>query len=227
MTTERVLGDAIVGRLKSAKLDARANAAARVFVSAHKRYAGAHDASAKLEATRSQKLAGLGVIDARHDQAASRLADKLVGAGLAKRAQPFRGLSKLSPSELSSLAYARQVVESANLVKAVRKLPDAPRDVIAACDALDRETAALETALPAYDAAHKAWLTGMAVRDAELLAWQKALSRFRVLARASMIDALGAYEALFAPPESIAVPTKARKRRKNATPAAPVAPPAP
>lgn len=74
-------------------------------------------------------------------------------------------------------------------------------------------------ALAAFDAKHKDWLKAVAARDALLLGWQKALTRYRVLAKASLIDDEGAYAALFAAPEGITV---AKRKRKKA-PAVPTA----
>lgn len=214
MTTEKILGDAIVERLGKAKLDARAKTAAKTFQAQHKAFAALWDAAAAKEAARSAALEALGEIDLRLDAQISRLGDRLAGAGLSKRAAPFAKFSKYSPSDLSALAYAKQLVETTKLTKAVRKAKPT-RDVVAVLDVIDREATALGKGLAAYDAAQKAFDKAAAGRDALLSDWQKALTRLRVLAKASMIDEPGAYDALFARPESIAI---ARKPRKKAQP---------
>ena len=214
MTTEKILGDAIVDRLGKAKLDLRAKAAAKTFQAQHKAYATLFDAAVAKDAARSAALEAIGEIDTRLDAQISRLGDRLAGAGLSKRSAPFAKFSKYSPSDLSALAYAKQLVETTKLTKAVRKAKPT-RDVIAVLDVIDREATALAKALPTYDAAQKAFEKAAAGRDALLADWQKALTRLRVYAKASLFDEPGAYDALFARPDSIAI---ARKPRKKAQP---------
>jgi hypothetical protein len=106
-------------------------------------------------------------------------------------------------------------------VKLTRKVRKAkpPADVLAACAAVERAAAAVKAKLAAYDAPQKAWQKSIVARDALLVPWQKSLTRFRVLAKASLLDDEGAYDALFAGPESIAVPKKTRKQKPAPTPA--------
>ncbi|AKF07758.1 hypothetical protein [Sandaracinus amylolyticus] len=218
MSAEKTLGDAIVERLGGVPLDARAKGAARAFTAQHKRFAAAEDVSDAKASARSAALTTLGAIDEALDAAVSRLADKLVGEGITKRNAPFAGLSRHSPSELVELGYGNEVREAIALTKAVRKKKP-PREVIVACDAVDRLAAKVKSQLPAYDRAHKAWKVAIAERDALLPEWQKSLSRLRVLAKASLIDRPGAYDALVAPPEPIAAP---RPRQRKMPPARPV-----
>ena len=211
MSTEKILGDAITARLAKAKLDPRARSAAKTFAAQHTAYGVLLDAAVARGAARAAALAAIGETDERLDAQIARLADVLPAAGLSKRGQPFAGFSKHAPTALCDLGYTRQLDETAKLVKAVRKAKPGA-DVLAVCSAIDREAAALKKLLPAYDAAQKAWLKAVAARDALLPDWQKALTRLRVLARASLVDQPGGYEAIFARPESIAVAKRPRKK---------------
>lgn len=215
MGRERTLGDAIVDRLAGVKLDARAKAAAREFAAKHKAYVLADDAASRREEARDDALAAVGEADERLDGTIHKLADTLIGRGMAKRSAPFADFSEHTPSALCQLAYARQVGAAAKLTKAVRKAKP-PKDVIAACNAVDAAAAKTSAALKGYDGKHKEWIKAAAARDAQLLDWQKALSRLRILSRASLIDDEGAYAALFAAPESITIAK--RKRSRGAAP---------
>ena len=208
MGRERTLGDAIVGRIAGVKLDARAKAAAREFAAKHKAYVLAYDAASAKE--------DVGAADEALDAEIHKLADRLIGSGLSKRSTPFAGFSNLSPSTMCELGYAAEAGASGKLTKAVRKAKPA-KDVVLACNAIDAAAAKTSGALKAYDGKHKEWVKAAAARDAHLLGWQKALSRFRILAQASLIDDEGAYTALFAAPEGITVAK--RKRKKAAAPA--------
>jgi len=220
-TPEKALGDAIVSRLGDVKLDARAKTAAREFQSTHAKYDVADEAASNKELARRAALAAVGAADETLDGAVSRLADKLIGAGITKRNKAFGGFSDYAVSSLCNLGYAKEIVESAKLVRNVRK-GKPPKDVVAACAAVERAAAAVKAKLAAYDAPQKGWQKAIVARDSQLLAWQKSLTRFRVLSRASLIDDDGAYEALFAAPESIAVAKTTRKKKVVAKPAPPV-----
>lgn len=211
MSAEKILGDAITERLASAKLDARARSAAKTFTAQHRAYVALFDVAIAKGAARTAALAKVGELDEQLDARISRLADLLPGAGLGRRGAPFAGLSKHSPTELCDLGYASQVAETTKLVKAVRKAKPG-REVLSVCEAIERDAGALAKQLPVYDAAQKAWIKAVAARDALLPDWQKALTRLRVLAKASFVDEPGAYEAIFARPEAIALPRRPRKK---------------
>ncbi|MBZ0117801.1 MAG: hypothetical protein K8H88_12435, partial [Sandaracinaceae bacterium] len=168
------------------------------------------------EDARDAALAAVGAADEALDAEIHKLADRLIGSGLSKRSTPFAGFSNLSPSTMCELGYAAEAGASGKLTKAVRKAKPA-KDVVLACNAIDAAAAKTSGALKAYDGKHKEWVKAAAARDAHLLGWQKALSRFRILAQASLIDDEGAYTALFAAPEGITVAK--RKRKKAAAPA--------
>jgi hypothetical protein len=209
-TPEKAVGDAIVSRLSGVKLDARAKAAAREFQSLHGKYGAAHEAASLKELARRAALEAVGATDETLDGAVGRLADKLIGAGMTKRSKPFGDFSPYAVSTLCNLGYAKEAAETVKLVRNVRKAKP-PSDVLAACAAVERAAAAVKAKLAAYDAPQKAWQKSIVARDALLVPWQKSLTRFRVLAKASLLDDEGAYDALFAAPESITVSKHTRK----------------
>lgn len=218
MTTQKALGDAIVERSAGAKLDPRAKAAAREFAKQHKAYAAACEVAAKKEEARNTALAAVGVADETLDTSIDDLANRLVGNGDAKRNQPFAGLSEHPPGALCALSYAAEIAEAAKLNKAVRKRKPA-KNVLAACAAIDAAATKTKAALKVFDAAQKEFQQACAARDALALPWQKSLTRYRVLAKAALIDDEGAYEALFAPPDAITVvKRKPKKKPAKSTP---------
>ena len=106
-TPEKALGDAIVSRLGDVKLDARAKTAAREFQSTHAKYDVADEAASNKELARRAALAAVGAADETLDGAVSRLADKLIGAGITKRNKAFGGFSDYAVSSLCNLGYAK------------------------------------------------------------------------------------------------------------------------
>ncbi len=217
-TSEKALGDAIAARLGGVKLDARAKAAAREFLAVHGKYAAAYDVAAVKEFARRAALAAVGAADEALDVAVGRLADKLIGAGMTKRTKPFGAFSSHSVTSLCMLAYAKEVAECGKLTRAIRKAKP-PADALAACAAVERAAAAVTTKLAAYDGPQKAWQKAITARDAHLVPWQKSLTRLRVLAKASLLDDEGAYDALLAAPDAITMPKQTRKPKRPATPA--------
>ena len=220
-TPEKALGDAIVSRLGGVTLDARGKAAARELQAAHAAYSKAHDAASEQEQARRASLAAVGAADETLDAAINRLADKLIGAGVTQRKKPLGDFSPYAVSDLTGLAYAKEVAAAEKLARNVRKAKP-PKDVLDAGTAVERAAAAVADALESYDRPQRAWQKSIAARDALLIPWQKALTRFRVLAKASLIDDEGAYEALVAEPEGIAVAKQ--KRKPKAAPKPPVTP---
>lgn len=219
-TPEKALGDAIVSRLGDVKLDARAKGAAREFQSVHGKYGAAHEAASGKELTRRETLGAVGAADEALDLAVGRLADKLIGAGMTKRGAPLGDFSSYSATSLCTLGYAKEVSECAKLARNVRRAKPS-KDALAACAAVERAAAAVKTKLAAYDAPQKAWQKAIVARDALLVPWQKSLTRLRVLAKASLIDDEGAYEALFAAPEALTVAKQRRPKKPAASNGAP------
>jgi len=210
-TPEKALGDVVVARTKDVKLDTRAKSAGKGFAGTHAKYSAGCEATKALEFGRRDALATIGAADELLDPATGKLADTLIGAGLTKRGKPLGEFSSYSVTTICALGYARQVEASTKLTRAIRKAKPG-REVIAACEVVEGHVATLKRALAALDAPHKRWQRSIKERDAALLDWQKALTRFRILARASLIDDAPAFQALFAEPEGITVAT--RKRRK-------------
>jgi hypothetical protein len=202
-------------------LDARGKTAARELIAAHSAYAKAHDAAQEQELARRAALAAVGAADEVLDAAIGRLADKLIGAGLTQRRKPLGEFSPHAVSELTGLAYAKEITAAEKLARGVRKAKP-PKDVLDACTAVERAAAAVADALDAYDRPQRAWEKAIAARDALLVPWQKSLTRFRVLAKASLLDDEGAYQALVAEPDGIAAPKQ--KRKPKTTPKPPVTP---
>ncbi len=145
------------------------------------------------------------------------LANKLVGADLGPRKNPFAPYGALAPSRLKEIAYTTEVEEVLKLVAAVKKKKP-PQAVTAALTACTQTANASKKALIALVAPQTAYVEAMSARDELLVEWTRAFERLRAHAKAAWIDTPAVYHAVFAPPGLEARPASRRK----AKPAPPV-----
>jgi hypothetical protein len=222
---QRIHGAVILERFENTSFPASLKAPHRAFKQAH---AGFEAATRKAEAARDERDAALEAVskaDEALDATVSALADALVGAGLGTRAKPFGSFSKLSPSAIVELAYAKEVAEvEALIAKLSKKKPPASVKKIAAT--ASKEVAGVKAALKKITAPQANYHRSIAARDALLLAWTKALGSLKRHARAAWEDDEAAYDAAFAPADAIQRPKKTRAKRApkpapDPTPAAP------
>lgn len=167
---------------------------------------------------RDSALAKVGEADAVLDVSIDDLADACVGAKLAKRTKPFAGLSPHSPSKLQDLAYKKEVDAVGDLLGALaKKSPPAAVKSVAA--KVGKNAAIVQTRLDAVTGPEASYVKARTVRDALSADASKALGRFKLRAKAALVDDPGTYEALFGARAAVQAPA-AKPNRKAKAPVA-------
>lgn len=221
---QQAYGEALFERLKSAPPALKKPAAA--FLAQHKAYVAAENKAQAAKQARDRAIEAIGSADAALDLLVNRLADALVGAGLASRRTPFGGVSALTPSAVCSLAYKKEIAEvRAMVLRVVAKKP--PTSVKSICSACMKQANAVDGALKGLTAPQNAYAKALAARDAILPDWQKTLSTLKRHAAVVFDGNVSSYRALFAPPEAMQAPVKRRRVPKaaatNGVPTSPAA----
>jgi chromosome segregation ATPase len=214
----QALGDAIVERTSS--LDATTKKALKTplvaFLDAHKELTKAQSEADDARETRDDALKAVAEADESLDGKLEALADAVVGAGLGKRKNPFEEFSKLSPSELTSIGYAREVEEARSIAKKIRKAKDAPKSLESFVKAVDKAADAVEKALSALTKPQARYAKSLAARDELLLDWQQKLSRLKKIATGALVDDPATFATLFDAPAAVATAKKQKPRKKPA-----------
>jgi hypothetical protein len=131
ISEQRSYGQLVLERLDATDIPAALKPHIAAFKKAHDAYEEAAKRVDEERGKRDAALEAVGDADDTFDTSANALADKLVGAGLGKRQNPFAPFSKLSPSRLAALPYAEEPKAARELVLAVKKA-GAPADVFKA-----------------------------------------------------------------------------------------------
>lgn len=203
-------GATVVERLARTKLTGEAGKAAAAFKQVNAALATATKSAMKLRNERDAMLTKLGTADEALDLLVLKLADLLPAAGLGTRKQPFGSFSKLSPSSLIELAYAKQLDEVNKLLVKLNKAKLTP-ELKKLHAQLKKQVGLVAVALKALRKPTELFQKAQLQRDALLEPWQKSLTRLRVLAQAALIDSEGEYEALFAKPLELELKRKGQK----------------
>ena len=154
------------------------------------------------------------------DTGIDALADRIVGAGLGTRKNPFAAYSRHAPSKLTELPYAEEPKAIRALgVELGRKSP--PAEVTKALGKSLKDADALELALNKLIKPQAAYSKALGDRDALLPAWIKALSKLKKHAGAAWDEDVATYKAIFAPPGALQAPKKKRAKTTAAKPLAP------
>lgn len=212
---ERELGKAILARLgQQRRIPPALKPYIRVFAERHHELERAAIRVDALRKTRDRALAEVGRADAALDKQVDVLANRLIGADLGSRKNPFATFRELPPARVKELAYAVEIERVRKLIAAIGavKPPEAVRTALAACGAAATGS---EKALATLGGPQLALSTSIAARDALLPGWTRALERLRLHAKAAWVDEPATYRAIFAAP-GIASP---RPRRRRARPA--------
>lgn len=216
ITSQRAYGAAILARLSDVTVPAALKPRVASFKKVHEQYESASEAAEAARKKRDEAIDAIGAADDRFDASVGALADKIVGAGLGSRQNPFKAYSRHAPSELTAMAYAAEP-------KAIRELGDAlvqakpPSEVAKALSVCLKNANALETALDALTKPEAAYVKALAAREALLPAWDKALRSLRKHADVAWEDDPATQKAVFAPPSAVQAPKKrrAKKAAKN------------
>jgi hypothetical protein len=211
ITEQRTYGRIVLDRLAGTSISATLKPLVVAFTKTHGAYEGAAVLADEARAKRDEALDAVGDADDVFDPGVEILAQKLAGAGIGTRQNPFKGLSKYTPRQLTDLPYAEEP-------KAIRALADAlakkkpPADVTKALAKSLKDAAAIEAALGKLVKPQVAYAKALAQRDALLPAWTKALRRLKKHANAAWDEDPETYKAVFAPVEAVQAP----KKRGNA-----------
>ena len=112
-----------------------------------------------------EALAAVGTADDALDAAVNVLADKMAGAQMGSRKNPFASFSKHAPSDVTSLAYADEVKEVLALTAKVKKGKPAA-DVAKAVSACEKLASEVTSALSKLSKPQLAYSKSLAARDA-------------------------------------------------------------
>lgn len=222
ITEYRAHGAIILERLDGTTVPAELKPHVVTFKKAHGDYEAAAVVADMAREKRDLVLEGVGEADTTFDTGINLLADKMVGAGLGARKNPFADYSKHTPSKLIELPYADEP-------KAIRELGVAlgkkkpPADVAKALAQSLKDAAAIEAALGRLIKPQAAYSKALGNRDALLPAWTKARDRLKKHAVAAWDEDVATYKAVFAPPGAIQAPKKKRGKKKAEVPS-PIAP---
>ncbi|APR80179.1 Hypothetical protein A7982_05526 [Minicystis rosea] len=194
------------------------------FLVAYRKSYEGYDARAEVvDAARTKRddaLELVGDADDLFDTSVSILADKMVGAGLGTRKQPFAKVSSHSPSALAALPYAEEPKAIRGLGDKLVKL-EPPSDVAKALSVCLKNASAIENALGKLAKPQAAYDKALRERDALLPELSKALRRLKKHAAAAWDEDPATYAAIFAPPDAVQAPKKRRApvAKKPAAPA--------
>ncbi len=220
ITEYRAHGAIILERLAGTTIPVVLKPHVVAFTKAHDVYEAAAVVADTARGKRDLALGAVGEADDTFDTGVDVLADKVVGAGLGARKNPFAAYSKHTPSKLTELPYAEEP-------KAIRALGVAlgkkkpPAEVAKALAKSLKDATALEVELSKLIKPQAAYSKALGDRDALLPAWNKALGKLKKHASAAWDEDVATYKSVFAPPGAIHAPKKARAKKAPATPVTP------
>ncbi len=146
ITEYRAQGAIILERLDGTTVPVGLKAYVGVFKKAHDDYEAAAVVTEDARAKRDIALAAVGEADDTFDAGVNLLADKMVGAGLGTRKNPFADYSKYAPSKLTELPYADEPTAIRSLGNALSK-KQPPAEVAKALAKSLKDALAIEAAL--------------------------------------------------------------------------------
>ena len=233
ITALRTRGNVFIDRLADETIPAPLKPWQQAFVAIHKDYVARAAAVDGALDRRDEALALVGSADDVIDGSIVQLANELVGARLGDRKNPFKKFSKHAPSDMVSLAYAKEVDAALELVRKVEKAKP-PATVKTRLQAIKKQAGAVEAALKDLARAQAAYDKALSKRDALLPGWLKAEKNLKTQAKAAWMEQADIYDAVFAPVADIQAPVAHKRaprqgtsktKSKNAAPSTPPAPP--
>lgn len=220
ITEYRTQGAIILERLSGTSVPVGLKPYIVAFAKVHGDY---ETAAVVVDAAREKRdlaLEAVGETDDAFDTGVNALADKIVGAGLGPRKNPFAAYSKYAPSKLTELPYAEEPKAIRALGLALTK-KNPPAEVAKALAKSLKDADGLETALNKLVKPQAAYSKALGDRDALLPAWTKALGKLKKHAGAEWDEDVATYKAIFAPPGAIQAPKKKRATKTVAKPVEP------
>jgi hypothetical protein len=211
----RAQGAIILERLSGTTVPAALKPHIGAFKKAHDGYESAAVTADTARGKRDVALEAIGQTDDVFDTGIDALADRIVGAGLGTRKNPFAAYSKHPPSKLTELPYAEEPKAIRALgVELSKKSP--PADVSKALAKSLKDADALELALSKLIKPQAAYSKALGDRDALLPGWTKALGKLKKHAGAEWSEDVATYKAIFAPAGAIHAPMKKRAKKTAA-----------
>jgi hypothetical protein len=154
-------------------------------------------------------------LDAGRDKTLLALADKLPGAGLGARTNPFARFSKYAPTRLVSLPYMAETLEVRTLLSGIQA-EDPPKDIAALCTDGMKQNEAVNTALAGLSVPLATLNEARSKRDMAIPDWEKHFRRLKDAAKVAYRDEAGRFDALFAEPDAVLTHTRPKTRKGNA-----------
>jgi hypothetical protein len=221
-TDHQTFGDVILERLGATTVPASVKKHVLDFKKSHAALAGANAAVEMARGVRDAALGAVGEADDALDAGIDTLRNKMIGAGMGNRTNPFAGFSSLTPAELVDAAYAREVKELRALAAKVKKAKPAA-DVAKQLATCEKLATGVETALAKLTKPQLALAKAMAARDALLPEWTKALGKLKRNAEAAWFEDRATYKAIFAAPSPVQETKKTKRapKKANGAPASP------
>jgi hypothetical protein len=132
-------------------------------------------------------------LDAGRDTTILTLADKLPGAGLGARANPFARYSKYAPTRIVSLPYVAETEEVRSLLSGIQG-EDPPKDIAALCVEGAKQNEAVNVALGGLTVPLAALNEARTKRDTAIPDWEKHFRRLKDAAKVAYRDEAGRFE---------------------------------
>jgi hypothetical protein len=213
-------GDAIVSRFTGLVLTKDLKTDFAAFKAQHGAFLKYGASVQKAEIAYDAVATRVAKLDAGRDKTILAIADKLPGAGLGTRTNPFARFSKYPPTRIVSLPYVAETTEVRSLLSGLQA-EDLPKDIAALCAEGTKQNDAVESALAGLSAPLAVLNEARAKRDAAIPDWEKHHRRLKDASKVVYRDDAGRYEALFAEPDAVLTHTRPKARKAKAKLVAP------
>ena len=205
-------GDALVSRFTDLGIAKELKTDFAAFKAQHGAFLKHGGSVQKAERAYDAVAARIAKLDAGRDRTILALADRLPGAGLGARTNPFARFSKYAPSRIVSLPYVAETAEVRSLLSGLQR-EELPRDIAALCAEGAKQNDAVESALAGLSAPLAALNEARARRDASIPDWEKHHRRLKDASKVVYRDEAGRFEALFAEPDAVLTHTRPKARK--------------
>ena len=205
-------GDAVVSRFTDLVLPKELKTDFAAFKAQHGAFLKYGGSVQKAEIAYDAVATRVAKLDAGRDKTILALADKLPGAGLGARTNPFARFSKYAPTRIVSLPYVAETTEVRSLLSGLQA-EELPKDIAALCAEGTKQNEAVESALAGLSAPLAALNEARARRDASIPDWEKHYRRLKDASKVVYRDEAGRFEALFAEPDAMLTRTRPKARK--------------
>ena len=205
-------GDAVVSRFTDLVLPKELKTDFAAFKAQHGAFLKYGGSVQKAEIAYDAVATKVAKLDAGRDKTILALADKLPGAGLGTRTNPFARFSKYAPTRIVSLPYVAETTEVRSLLSGLQG-EELPKDIAALCAEGTKQNDAVESALAGLSAPLAALNEARARRDASIPDWEKHYRRLKDASKVVYRDEAGRFEALFAEPDAMLTHTRPKARK--------------